>query len=168
MATLVVQDDDGTKTTANSYISVTDADTYFSDRNNSTWSAATTENKTFALIKAWQYLDYNFNFKGCRLTTTQNTEWPRSYAYTSCGCAIEGIPVNLTYAQCEYAVRALSEELLQDITYDDNKLIKRSKDKVGPIETEREYDGYIITRSYPAADVLLKDLLKISGMLERG
>lgn len=168
MATLVVQDDDGSETSANSYISLADADSYFSDRDNSTWSSAVDADKIIALIKAWQYIDYNFCFKGCRLTTTQNTEWPRSYAYNMCGRAIEGIPTSLTYAQSEYALRALSDELLKDITYDSNKLVTRSKDKVGPVETEREYGGYIITRSYPSADVLMKDLLKISGMLERG
>lgn len=173
MATLVVQDDDGSKTAANTYISETDADTYFSDRSNSTWAAASSADKITALIKAWQYLDYSFIFKGYRETETQNTEWPRAGAYYSAsGRQIDGIPTNLQYAQCEYAVRALSGELLEDITYDTGgKFITKSKDKVGPVETEREYSdtaSYIITRSYPAADILLKDLLKISGMLERG
>lgn len=168
MATLTVQDDTGTETDANSYISEADADTYFSDRNNSTWDAATSENKIFALIKAWQYMDTEFLFIGTKLTCTQNTEWPRQNAYDTSGCLIEGIPVKITYAQSEYALRALSEELLQDITYDSNKLITRQKNIVGPVEQETEYSGYIISRSYPSADILLKGLVLSNMAVTRG
>lgn len=169
MATLVIQDDDGTVTNANTYITEADADTYFDDRDNSTWDAATSADKITALINAWQYMDTSFTYLGCRLTAEQNTEWPRSNVYSPCGCyLIEGIPTRITYAQCEYAVRALSGPLVPDITYDSNKMITKLKQKVGPIETDTSYNGYVTSRVYPEADALLNEFLQSTGTLVRG
>lgn len=177
MATLVVQDDDGSETAANTYISEADADAYFADRNwgtsslAQTWDDATSANKIVALINSWQYIDNWFTFLGCRLTEDQNTEWPRSGVYSECGkYLIEGIPTDLTYAQCEYAVRALSGPLVPDITYDSNKTITKLKQKVGPIETDTTYggNGYITSRVYPEADALLNQYLQSTGTLVRG
>ncbi len=160
MATINVQNATGTTASANSYISLADANTYFSDRNNSTWSAATDANKEFALINAWQYMDNAFSFLGLKLTSTQTTKWPRDSAYDPSGYEYSGIPVNLTYAQSEYALRALSADLLQDVTYEtDGRSVSSEKSKVGPVETNKTYSGVVTSRRYPAADLLMRDLI---------
>ena len=46
------------------YLSVADADTYWSVRNNTTWSAASTAVKEAALREATQYIDANYEFIG--------------------------------------------------------------------------------------------------------
>lgn len=64
-------------TTANSYVSVTEADSYFDDRLNSeSWSTAVADDKTRALITAAARLD-DENWRGDRNTTTQALAWPR-------------------------------------------------------------------------------------------
>ena len=172
MVTLSVQDDEGSETAANTYISLADATTYFEDRNNATWAALSDANKDFALVKARDYLDADFYFIGGKETSTQNTEWPRSGASTPEGYAIDGIPTNLKYCQCELAVRASAAVLAPDISYESGgKTIIKEKKKVGDIETDIEYDPnnvYNVFRSYPAAELWLKDLITSAFELVRG
>ena len=74
---IVAQNNQGTLTNANSYIETSFADSYFSDRNNTTWSSASVADKEAAIIKAWQYIDTAFRFAGYEASDTQNTEFPR-------------------------------------------------------------------------------------------
>jgi hypothetical protein len=78
------------------------------------------------------------------------------------------LPVALEKATAEYAVRALASPLQPDPTISDSgKAITRSREKVGPLETEFEYEdgGSVsnLTRPYPAADNLLRPLLTDAG-----
>lgn len=64
---------------ANSYISLADAETYFDSRLNSeTWTNAESDNKTRALLMAANRLQSE-NWLGNRVTTTQRLAWPRLY-----------------------------------------------------------------------------------------
>jgi hypothetical protein len=82
------------------------------------------------------------------------------------------IPTALKKACCEYAVRALANALLVDPTVDPTGVaIAGSTQKVGPVESSVTYfntGGISITQPYPAADLLLKPLLKASGRAIRG
>jgi hypothetical protein len=71
--------------TANSYISATQADTFFADTfNNARWSAVSTANKEIGLITATAALQtLNWNGTQCTPSTTdaskaQSLSWPRS------------------------------------------------------------------------------------------
>jgi hypothetical protein len=82
------------------------------------------------------------------------------------------IPNALKKACCEYANRALANgTLLNDPTVDPSGIqVETLTEKVGPIETTTHYynlGGIAITQSYPAADMLLKPLLKASGRVIR-
>jgi hypothetical protein len=159
---LIVQNDSGTITNANSYIDVAYADSYFTARNNVTWSAASTANKEAALVKAWQYIDTAFTFVGQIATDTQNTEFPRLYIYNSAGKELTGIDVKVKNAQCEYAVIALSQDLTINQTPSAQAPIKKEMNKADVVETEVEYDtskGQPIVYSYPLGDFWLKDFL---------
>lgn len=100
----------------------------------------------------------------------QTLSWPRNYVYDESGTLIEGVPNRLKQAVCEYAVRAVSENLLPDPTVD--RSLQRRLEKVGPIEEEYEYvpgtAGKVMFRSYPAADKLLSPLLLGFGGVIRG
>ena len=61
----------------NSYLSVADADSYWSARNDSTWSGASTAAKEKALIEATQYIDGAYSFIGSIATSNQSLAWPR-------------------------------------------------------------------------------------------
>lgn len=106
-------------------------------------------------------------------TVEQPLSFPRTQLYSSSGVAIDGIPTELKHAQAEYAERALSATLDPDPTTETSGgAVIRTKDKVGPIETEVEYaSGVIFTatiKPYPAADNLLKKFMFPSGRVYRG
>lgn len=70
--------EDGTGLTdATAYISVADADAYFSDVTNSNWSAASTSEKENAIIKATRYMEKRFGarWKGIIASSTQGLSW---------------------------------------------------------------------------------------------
>lgn len=172
--------EDGTKPeNANSYLSVAEADAYFTDRGITTWTGADNL-KQIALVKATDYIEKRFGskFRGRRESKDQSLSWPRYNAVDDDGFLLSGvneIPRRLKQATAEYALRALSAALLTD---PDNTLpsgqIVEVREKVGPIEEQTKYenkpgmpksslvsDQYI--PEYPAADLLLQGLLK-SGM----
>ncbi|MAD98776.1 MAG: hypothetical protein Unbinned200contig1000_14 [Prokaryotic dsDNA virus sp.] len=147
---------------ANSYVDVAYADAYFLDRANSGWSSADTSSKEIALVKATDYVEIRFRdkWKGILAPEATTLSFPRQYLYNRKGELETGIPEDVKKAVCEYAVRALSADLLPDPTVSDSaKALKKTFEKVGPIETEVEYqDGSArpdIIRPYPAADRLL-------------
>jgi hypothetical protein len=160
---IVAQNDQGTLINANSYIETSFADSYFSDRNNTTWSSAATADKETAIIKAWQYLDTAFRFAGYQATNTQNTEFPRYEIYNQRGNELTGIQVKLKNAQCEYALIALSQDLTINQTPINTPTVKRKSQKVDVLSTEIEYDtsvGQQVKFNYPQADFWLKDFLQ--------
>lgn len=172
--TLVVEDGTGL-TTSNGFVSVAYVDSYLADRARSSensWQSNATSAKEAAIIAATDYIEQRFRhrYKGTRANETQALGWPRSYVVDSDGYTLddESLPSALEKATAEYAVRALAGSLQPDPTVSDSgKAITRSREKVGPLETEFEYESgggaAYITRPYPAADNLLRDLLIPAG-----
>lgn len=82
------------------------------------------------------------------------------------------IPRCLKQATAEYALRALSNALAPDPEMDASGLEVTSKtEQVGPItETVAYFNaaGIRVTQPYPAADLLLKPLIRSGGMAIRG
>ncbi len=161
---LVVEDGTGLAN-AESYLSVSAADTYHLNRGHTAWASKTTTEKEVALRKATEYIDarYQSRFKGIVEfpDTPQALQFPRLYI-----CGYTGIPVTLERATAEYALRALAAELAPDPVVDPSGLaIVGTRKKVGPIETETNFasegPGSVkqILRAYPAADMLLVPLL---------
>ena len=158
--------EDGTgKVDSNSYCDLTFANSYFTDRNNSAW-VGTDPVKQAALIQATDYIELRFSnlFYGDKKVEEQALSFPRINADFS------EMPVALKKACCEYALRALSAQLLPDPVIDPSgQGLERVRKRVGPIEKETRYQYQgpgtvrIIIRPYPAADALLKDLIRSSG-----
>jgi len=142
--------EDGTGLTgATAYISVADADAYFSDVTNSTWSAASVSEKEDAIIKATRYMEkrYGARWKGIISSSTQGLGWPRDYVYDERGTQLnEQVPTPISYACAEYAVYALSNELIPPAVYpiaDGAPVpfgkVTRKVEKVGPLYEETYY-----------------------------
>ena len=128
---LVVEDGTGVdqSPSANSYATVAEADSYFSARNNSDWSGATTAAKEAALIEATDWLgqQYRMRWKGIRVSSGQPLDWPRygviledtyeldtvDYPSSSIGFPNEldsdFIPNELKYATMEMALRRIED-----------------------------------------------------------
>lgn len=152
---------------ANSYCSVAFADSYFSDRGITTWTGADSV-KQSALIKATDYIENRFTFKGTPYSDDQALHFPITDCET--GLAAE-MPVKLLKATAEYAFRVLSAELAPDPTVDDTggKVIEKTE-KVGPLEETTKYSEATSIqrfRPYPMADILLKGLVYSSNRVIR-
>lgn len=121
-----------------SYGSIAGADTYHSDRGNTTWTG-TDAAKTIALLRGSEYIDQNFrsSFPGYKTgLRDQVREWPRTDAYDIEYNHIGGstIPTEVIYASYEAALRELVTPgtLFPDFTPGQ----QTKREKVGPIEVE--------------------------------
>lgn len=120
---LVVEDGSGL-TTAEAYISVSDADMYFAARGNTTWAGLTVTAKEQALRKGVDYMSavYGGAWTGRKLKLTQALDWPRtSVLYPTL------VPTAIARANAELAVRAVTAELLAD------QGARVKSEQVGPI-----------------------------------
>lgn len=146
---LVVEDGSG-NSSADSYISVADADVYFSARNNATWAGMSDAEKEAGLLYATAYIDANYEWPGFVENTTQALDWPRSDAYDTDDRELSGIPRQLKNATCELALAHNTDSLAT--TFDRGGRVKR--EKVGPLEVEYE-SGAPAGATYPLVDSLL-------------
>lgn len=151
---------------ANAYAAVAFVDSYHSDRGNATWTG-TSIVKEQAIIRATDYVERRFglDFIGNKeFPDVQALSFPRINLYDREGYAVEGVPTKLKQAIAEYALRALSADLLADPASTDK--ITTLREKIGPIETETRYSenlvGYDLPE-YPAADALLAEYLASRG-----
>lgn len=156
---LVVQNDQGTVTGANAYVTVAFFKSYHDDRGNS-YGSATDAAIGNAIIKATDYLDTRFRFRGSRMfsTDSQTTEWPRFNARDDSGYCVDGIPPAVKKACSEYALRALTKALNPDPTFDDSgQAVKRISKTAGPVSKDVEYanPGVLSLPKYPVADRML-------------
>lgn len=172
--TLIVQDDSGTVAGANGYVTVAEFKSYHDARGNA-YGSATDSAIGIAIIKATDYLDTRFNFKGTRSHqgSSQPTQWPRLNVVNSDGFWVSGIPDEVKKACCEYALRALSASLMSDpVSIDDSgRSVKRISKKAGPVSKDVEYSDSTAYQlpTYPAADRILftSGLLQSSNQLAR-
>lgn len=173
----VVEDGSGLPD-SNAYITIAFADSYHSDRGNSTWTGADSV-KQSAIIRATDYIDKRFGikFKGYRKIKEQALEWPRLDAYSPEGWAYtnpDDVPRKLQQACAEYALRSLIDgELAPDPDDQISGSLVLNRVKVGPIEEEKQFKSdsaskesltSIVSASsiqeYPAADLLIQELLR--------
>ena len=88
---------------ANSYVSVVYGDNYFSARGNTAWEELSEETKEMCLIKATDFVDSSFQWRGKKATQEQSLCFPRINLVDDDGYKVEGIPENLKKAVCECA-----------------------------------------------------------------
>jgi len=101
---LVVEDGTGLST-ATSYATVDEADSYHADRlHASTWTDAPAATKEAALVSATRVLDH-MTYAGLPYTTTQALQWPRCDVYDRNGnaVAVTAVPASLKSAAAELA-----------------------------------------------------------------
>lgn len=143
---------------SNSYASVAQADSYFADRGNTEWAALTTAAKEQALIKATDFLEatYRSSWKGYRVSSTQALSWPRvEVTADSFPIPANIVPLPVTYACAELAIRSTTSELLAD----QGQTVKREKVDVLEVEYQDYSDP---TERYPLVNRLLIPFL-LSG-----
>lgn len=122
-------DSDSGSTTANSYISVDDAEDYFAGSTQSEkWDELEPSFKEKHLVSATRTLNSEI-YGGIKATTSQALEWPRIGVTDYNGYPLSGVPQKLKDAVCELVTWNLSERLL-----DDFELESFESYSVGPID----------------------------------
>ena len=96
--------------TANSYVTLAEANTYFETvPDSSTWDNKTDDQKNRSLISATRWID-SLNFYGDRCDTSQALSWPRNnYHVDRVELTCSVIPADIKYAAYELA-RALAND----------------------------------------------------------
>lgn len=124
---------------ANSYVSMEEATAYQRRFNRQDWLGLSEDEKKASLIKATQYVDNQFTWKGRRKYQTQELGFPRVMLLDLDGFEVTGIPARLKQAICEAAYYGYQTDLFQ--TYESEQgIIKRNKERVeGAVEKEVEY-----------------------------
>jgi len=160
---LIVEDGTG-KVDAESYISVTDADTYHSNLGNTNWTG-TTAVKEAALRKTTQYIQQTYfsQWAGYRNTSTQALDWPRIYVeikglrYTEYVLNTV-VPQEIVDACASLALRALSDDLMSD---EERAVVSETVDIISV--TYSEYSGQ--QKKYPEIDKMLsRYMLAVGGV----
>ena len=131
----LIVEDGSVVTGADSYISVTDATTYFDNHSApTTWTSSNTAKKEGALRYATTSVDGMFLFTGEVFSLTQPLAWPRSDAtdYEDRTIATNTVPQRVKDATCELALLHLTKPLNQN--YDRGGETKI--EEVGPIKVE--------------------------------
>lgn len=172
-ADIVVEDGTGLDT-ANSYVSIADADTYHELRGNASWTDATQDQKATALIHATEYLDMRWTFVGAVTfpgspsDLAQALQWPRTddeFIIDSRGNQYgdDEIPFWIVNATLEYALAYLTTgRLLPDPTVPDTagRFVTLKREKLGPLEEETRFSdsrGTITSkRTYALADKIIR------------
>jgi len=166
--------EDGTGlSTANSYLSVANADTYHANYTRSSdWSSATETIKQNALIVATQYIDaaYQGRWRGCKASASQALAWPRYSVEDDDGYVLDSssLPQKLKDACAELALRVvLGDDLLGVVTQPGE--IASESVTVGPISQSKTYvggkpHGY----QYPRVDAMMRGLIEAGGRVIRG
>lgn len=106
MVTLVQEDGSGLAN-SNSYVSLAEADEYFSGHPfyADAWALLASGERTLLLVAATRSLDVEYVWRGKRASTTQALEWPRSAVVDQYDTllASDEIPLRLRQATCEQA-----------------------------------------------------------------
>lgn len=162
---LVVEDGTGLST-AESYISTADADTYIAAYKgaDATWDGATTSAKEIAARQATQYIDGYYKWQGEVYSAVQELDWPRNYVYEENGIMISGIPVKLKNATAEMMFLIVNGTTIIENTTKSSDTIR---EKVDVIEVEYA-PGASIQPSFPIVSRLLSGYTIPNGRIVRG
>jgi len=155
--TLVVEDGTGLSN-SESYISVSDADTYHDKFANDIWNSYSPGKKEAALRKATQYIDGKFgqSFPGGRSKDSQALSWPRTCAAYEDNVTIDEdvVPQEVKNATAELALRSAAGDLESDITKQDRAI----RERVDVIEVVYA-PGTSTAPSYPSVLTILSRLI---------
>lgn len=161
---LVVETGDGLST-AESYISVADADIYIAAYKSdvTAWDAATTTAKEIAARQATMWLDGKSRWRGTKSTRTQALDWPRYGAYDDSGYLLDGVPVDLERATAEVMYLIINGDTITETV---SRGTQVKKEKVGDIEVEY-FPGAMQKPIYPEVMRLLSELTWSGGRVVR-
>lgn len=146
--------------TANSYVTLAEADAYFEDRAYaSAWCSFTDQEQI--LITSSSMLDWYCEPKGVRASTTQSMAWPRKEAIRRDGTLIEDdvIPPEVKIAVYELALSSLSGDRTVD-----NELAGIKQVNVSSLSIQADDDSNEATPIPQKVWRILSDVITSSGL----
>ncbi|MCE2518033.1 MAG: hypothetical protein J4F41_09470 [Alphaproteobacteria bacterium] len=81
-----------------SYVPQAEANTWFQERDHADWAELPEKSRAAYLLKASEWIDRYFQFRGRKQDALQVRSWPRIDAYADDGTALTGIPPELREA----------------------------------------------------------------------
>lgn len=137
-----VQEDGTGLDNANAYISVAYFKSYHADRGTIITSGS--GDIQAAIVRATDFMESRWRFVGVKKNTTQCLHWPAIDAYYTDGrlVASDEVPKTIQQSCADYTKIELDTPggLTTAPTYDDTNVpVTKRRDKVGPIEEEREF-----------------------------
>lgn len=148
----------------NSYVSISEAATYFSERGHGdAWDDVS--DPAAMLISATNQIDWFMNFQGEKVSITQPLEWPRQYVYDRYGNELpnDEIPLRVKQAVLELAIASIDEDRLQD-----SDMAGLQEVKVGSLKVVSNMVGPWQDKKAPIPTVcyvILKDLISNSSSM---
>jgi hypothetical protein len=141
--TMLTIEDGSIVASADSYVAISDVATY-ATRYGRTWSPASDLVAEQAILNAMIFIEaYEDRLCGQRVSGTQTLSWPREYVKDARGTAYlseTAIPSGVTNALCEAATIELATPGVLTAAVESGDIgVKRKRDKLGPLETEVEY-----------------------------
>lgn len=123
-----------------SYDSLANIDSYWTDRLNTSWTDLSDSKKESYIRQATDYIDRNFEFIGQKKTNEQRLKWPRLYAVDN-----DGYTVGDTDAPWQVKeATAIMADLYRQGTYDLNGIVTKDyavkREKIDVIEIEYDSD----------------------------
>ena len=173
-AEFIVQDVDSPTDDANAYIEVEFFEQYCLDRGYT--YTATDEEIQVAIVKATDYIDARWKFKGQRKQSYQSTECPRARVFSpTTGHYIDDLPLRFKEACAEYAFLALTQSLMPNPSQDASGRVVVEVEKTLPdgIGQRYKYGGggtAYLWPQYPLADRKMRstEMLTSGGGIVRG
>ena len=133
-----------------SYDTLDNVNAYWLKRGNTLWAALTDDEKEVNIVKATDWLERNFSWRGTRATAEQRLGWPRLDAYDD-----DDFQIGATDAPWQVKeATAIMADIYRDGTYDLNGILTSNarslkRQKVDVIEVEYDPGSRI-----PGADVV--------------
>lgn len=164
MSTTLIVEDGSNVPNANTYISLVDAVTYFTNKGDQAFIAASQDHQAAALFRAGQGLDFwlNGRWHGRRANQSQTLDWPRCEVFDSDGYRVPNnvVPAKVKLAQAEVAKIELSTSFIQQSVDRSNNIQKQT---VGPIDITYMATAPSITY-WPQIIAMLRDYASIGVM----
>lgn len=166
MASIIIVEDGTGLADANSYVTLQEANDYFTVYGQPAWEALDELAREQCLVKATQYIDVRWGelIDGARLEVDQALVFPRTEVSW-----IQPLPRQLKVATYEYALRAIEGDLLPDLEQDaSGYAIQRRAEQLGPMKEEITFaiaqgtsvPQRQIYKIYPLPDSLMAMFLK--------
>lgn len=155
---LTVEDGTGLAA-ADSFISVTDADTYFTNHGSpSAWTGLTNANKESALRYATLFINHRYQWPGMILVDTQALALPRKFGYDEEGRSLADDEVwsQVEQATCEAALAHVSNAL--------NQILQRGGmiDSLSVGSISIDFSSFAPpTAAYPYIDLILSGIVQV-------